>query len=133
MMTIFCNILQLSCSTNVTSNSKKFCFCWQYIHNMMNSFDNFIFFLYMYNWSSNIVFDAHIGYDKYSILINRWILVDVFKFVLISDFYISIFWLTQWKEKQLGKESTRWKLEDNSLFKLSKARNISCLCLLWDF
>ena len=40
-------------------------------------------------------------------------------FALIS------FQLAKWKEKQLGKVSTRWKPGESSLIKLSKARNIS--------
>ena len=39
-------------------------------------------------------------------------------------FVLTSFQLAKWKKKQLGQVSTRQKLEDSSLFKLSKAGKI---------
>ena len=80
-----CNTLYLRWSTNVTSNSKKFSFGWWNIYSMINGFDNdFISPLYMWDWSSNIVIDACIRYDKNGVLVHRGILVDVLEFVLVD-------------------------------------------------
>ena len=80
-----CNTLYLRCSTDATSNSKKFSFGWWNIHSMINGFGNdFISPIYIWDWSSNIVIDACIRYDKNGVLVHRGILVDALKFVLVN-------------------------------------------------
>jgi len=87
-----CNVLYLRCSTNTTSNSKQFSFYSQYIHFMINSIcNNFILSLCMWDWNSDIIFDTCIRYNEYSILVIRWLLIDVIEFVLTSNFSISVF------------------------------------------
>ena len=46
----------------------------------MNSFgNNLMFFLYVWDQSSNIVINTCITYDKNGVLVNEGILVDVFE------------------------------------------------------
>ena len=62
--------LHLECSTNATSNSKKFSFYWWDIYCMINSFcNNFMSSPNVWDQSSNIIFDTHVRDDKYDILI----------------------------------------------------------------
>ena len=58
----------------------------------MNSFsDNFIVFSYVQDQDNNIIFNTYIGYDEYSVLVDRGILIDVIELVFIGNFSISIF------------------------------------------
>jgi len=90
----------------------------------MNSFDNnSMTSLYVWDQDSNIVFNTYIRYDKYNVLINREILYMLLSLFIWAIFVSAFFQLTEWKKKQSGKMSTRWKPGESSLFRLSKARN----------
>jgi len=58
--------------TDSTSNSEEFSFSGVNIGSMMNSFgDNFLTTVNIRDQDSNIIFDTHVYYDEYSILLYK--------------------------------------------------------------
>jgi len=58
--------------TDFISDSKEFSFSEVNISSMMNSFgDNFLTSVNMRDQGSNVIFDTHICYNEYSILLDK--------------------------------------------------------------
>jgi len=58
--------------TDSTSDSEEFSFSGVDIDSMMNSFgDNFLTSVNIRGQDSNIIFDTHVYYDEYSILLYK--------------------------------------------------------------
>ena len=72
----------------------------------------------IWNQDSNVILDTSIYYDKYSILINKRILIDIVQFIAMAASALGFFWLTEIKEKWSEKLSTRQKPGVSSMFRL---------------
>jgi len=71
---------------DLVSDRKEFCFSKVDVGYIMSHFgNNFLFSISIRNWDDNIVFNTHICYNKYHVLINNRIFVDVVQFVLIGS------------------------------------------------
>ena len=100
----------------------------------MNSFsDNFIVSSYVQDQDNNIIFNTYIGYDEYSVLVDRGILIDVIELVFIGNFSISIFLVNWMKRKMIRENVYKMKVHYLDCQKLEKLYLNDSLCPLWDF
>ena len=64
--------------TDSTSDSKEFSFSGVDVGNIINSFgNNFLISVNMRDWSNNVIFNIHVCYDEYSILLYKWFFLYV--------------------------------------------------------
>ena len=94
-----CSILHLNCLINPIPNDKEFCFSKHYIHCIMNGFhDNVLTLANVRDQGGNVIFDTSIQNDENCILVDERILVNVIKFNMICDAYVSVF-SVNWMKK----------------------------------
>ena len=111
----------MKCLTNIISYSKKFSFSGHNVYYIINNFhDNLVSFPNMWDHSSNAIFDTCIRDNKYSIMIIGWILVNILKFILMSNSSFNIFAIHYIKGKKSGKIFIKQNPRVSSLFRLSK-------------